>query len=143
MSEEQNKKTFRRLVEEGFSKGNLAALDELFAPSFQEHQNGFAPPTLEGVKRGIAGLRTLFPDLTLTIEEMTADKDMTWARLTARGTHRGSFNGLPPTGKTIRIDVIYICRIEKGKIVEHWGVANRLGMMQQIGASPRPAGNIN
>jgi predicted ester cyclase len=68
-----------------------------------------------------------------------ADRDMTWPRITARGTHRGSFMGLLPTDKAITIDVIDICRFEKGKIVKHWGVADRLGMMQQIGALPQPS----
>jgi predicted ester cyclase len=59
---------------------------------------------------------------------------MTWARIKAHGTHQGSMMGLPPTGTAISIDVIDVCRFADGKIAEHWGVADRLGMMQQIGA---------
>jgi predicted SnoaL-like aldol condensation-catalyzing enzyme len=136
--EEQNKQVFRRLIEEGFNNGNLARLDELFAANFREHQDGMLPPNLEGVKGAIRSLRAAFPDLMLTIEEIIADGDKTWARITARGTHRGQFMHLPPTGKTITIDVIDICRFEGGKIAEHWGVADRLAMMQQIGAIPKP-----
>jgi predicted ester cyclase len=136
--EEQNKQVFRRLIEEGFNNGNLAGLDELFAANFREHQDGMLPPNLEGVKGAIRSLRAAFPDLMLTIEEIIADGDKTWARITARGTHRGQFMHLPPTGKTITIDVIDICRFEGGKIAEHWGVADRLAMMQQIGAIPKP-----
>ena len=138
MSEEQNKQTFRRVIEEGFNQGNLSALDELFTANFREHQDGMLPPNLEGVKGAIRSLRTFFPDLRLTIEEIIAVGDKTWARIIARGTHRGQFMQVPPTGKTIAIDVIDICRFEGGKIVEHWGVADRLAMMQQIGAIPSP-----
>jgi predicted ester cyclase len=138
MSNEQNVQVFRRLIEEGFNKGNLAALDELFAANFREHQNGMVPPNIEGVKGAILSLRGTFPDLKLTIEEITSDGDKTWARITARGTHRGKMMGLAPTGKSITADVIDICRFEGGKIIEHWGVADRLGMMQQLGAVPRP-----
>ena len=139
MSQDQNKQVFRRLIEEGFNKGNLSALDALFTADFKEHQDGMVPPHLDGVKGAIRSLRGFFPDLTLTIEEIMADGDKTWARLTGRGTHRGQFMQWPPTGKAITITVIDICRFENGKIAEHWGVADRLAMMQQIGAMPQPS----
>lgn len=138
MSAEQNKQVFRRVIEEGFNSGNLAALDEFFSTTYQEHQFGL-PPTLEGFKEDIHGLRAAFPDLKLTIEEIIAEGDKVWARMTARGTHRGQFMGLAPTGKSFAITVIDICRFENGKIVEHWGVPDRFHLMAQLGALPRPA----
>jgi len=138
MSEEQNEKVFRRLIEEGFNKGNLEALSDVFAPDFVEHQDGFVPPNAEGVKGAIVSLRAAAPDLKLTIEEIIASEDKTWARITARGTHRGPFMGRPATGRSFSITVIDICRFENGKIVEHWGVADRLSMMAQLGLLPQP-----
>lgn len=139
----ENENVFRRLIEEGFSRGNLAALDELFAPDFVEHQDGFEPPNLEGVKSAIASLRTPFPDLKVTVEEIISSGDKTWARLTGRGTHLAPFMGRPPTGKSFAITVIDICRFENGKIVEHWGVADRLSQMAQLGLLPqRPQGPV-
>ena len=138
MSEEQNKQVFRRLIEEGFSKGNLEVLNDVFAPNFIEHQDGFVPPNVEGVKGAIVSLRTAAPDLKLTIEEIIASGEKTWARITGRGTHRGPFMGRPATGRPFAITVIDICRFENGKIVEHWGVADRLSMMAQLGLLPRP-----
>ena len=96
------------------------------------------PPNVEGVKGAIAGLRTPFPDLKLTIEEILASGEKTWARITARGSHQAPFMGRPPTGKSFVITVIDICRFENGKIVEHWGVADRLSLMGQLGLLPRP-----
>jgi predicted ester cyclase len=138
MSEKENEEVFRRLIEEGFNKGNLVALDALFAPNFMEHQDGFVPPNVEGVKGAIVSLRTPFPDLKLTIEGIIASGDETWARITARGTHQGPFMGRPPTGKSFAVTVIDICHFENGKIVEHWGVADRLSLMGQLGLLPRP-----
>jgi steroid delta-isomerase-like uncharacterized protein len=134
----ENVKVFHRMIEEGFNKGNLAALDELFAPDFIEHQDGFVPPNIEGVKGAIVSLRTPFPDLKLTIEEIIANGGEVWARITARGTHQAPFMGRPPTGKSFAITVIDICRFEEGQIVEHWGVADRLGLMGQLGLLPPP-----
>jgi len=138
VSEEQNKQVFRRLIEEGFSQGKLEVLDDVFAPNFIEHQDGFVPPNVEGVKGAIVSLRTAAPDLKLTIEEIIASGEKTWARITGRGTHRGPFMGRPATGRPFAITVIDICRFENGKIVEHWGVADRLSMMAQLGLLPRP-----
>jgi len=138
MSEEQNKQVFRRLIEEGFNKGNLGVLNDVFAANFVEHQEGFVPPNAEGVKGAIVSLRVAAPDLKLTIEEIIASEDKTWARITARGTHRGPFMGRPATGRSFSITVIDICRFENGKTVEHWGVADRLSMMAQLGLVPRP-----
>ena len=135
---EENEKVFRRMIEEGFNKGNLVALDEFFAPNFIEHQDGFVPPNIDGVKGAIVSLRTPFPDLKLTIEEIVASGDSTWARITARGTHQAPFMGRPPTGKSFAITVIDICRFEAGQIAEHWGVADRLSLMGQLGLLPPP-----
>jgi len=133
------KETFRRVVEEGYTKGNLRVLDEVFAPDFVAHQAGILPRAVDGVKGSIAFLRAAFPDLRLTIEEIIAIGDKTWARITARGTHQGAFMGVPPTGRSYAIAVMDECRFEDGKIVEHWGVADQLALMAQIGALPRPA----
>jgi len=138
MSEEQNKQVFRRLIEEGFSQGKLEVLTDVFASNFVEHQDGFVPPNAEGVKGAIVSLRTAAPDLKLTIEEIIASGEKTWARITARGTHRGPFMGRPATERPFAITVIDICRFENGKIVEHWGVADRLSMMAQLGLLPGP-----
>src|SRR5438270_7248154 len=85
---ERNMDVLRRVIEEGFGKGDLAALDEVVAPSYIEHQSGL-PPTREGLKAVITELRRIFPDLTFTIEDMTTDGDRVWGLFRARGTHRG------------------------------------------------------
>jgi predicted ester cyclase len=139
MSEEQKEQVFRRVIKEGYNNGNLPALDDLFTPNFVEHQDGYIPPTLEGVKANIINLRAAFPDFKITIEEMIVSRDKTWAHLTARGTHSQHFIGLPPTGKSFVVTVIDICRFENGKIAEHWGVADRLSLMMQLGVIPRPS----
>jgi predicted ester cyclase len=137
MSRIQNQEVLRRVIEEGFNKGNYAALDPLFAPSYVEHQFGLKP-TLEGLKQDIQQLRHAFPDFHLTIEDIVSDGDKVWIRMTAQGTNHGPFFG-PPTGKPMRITVFDICRFEDGKIVEHWGVPDRFAVMAQLGLLPRPS----
>ena len=139
MSQEQMKETFRTVIEAAYGAGKLEALDDLFAPDFEEHQAGITPPTLEGLKGSIAYLRNAFPDLKVTIEEMAVDGDRLWARLSGRGTHRGTFASVPPTGKPFTVTVMDEARFKGGRIVEHWGVADQLALMVQIGALPGPA----
>ena len=134
MSTEENKVIFRRVMEEAFSQGNLDALDRLMSPDFIEHEAGPGQGRgLEGVKTIVAIMRTAFPDLHATIEDMTAEGDKTWARVTLRGSNTGDFMGRPPTGKTVTYEAIDICRYANGKMVEHWGIVDMLGMMQQLG----------
>ncbi len=136
---ERNKEAFRVIIEEGFSKGNLDALDAVVASDCVEHQKVTGlPPGLDGLKAMICGLRAVLPDLTLTIEDMTADGDKVWARLVGRGTHQGSFFGLSGTGKTVVVDVMDLGRFENGKIVEHWGVPDRFSMLEQLDLLPKP-----
>lgn len=135
MSADRNREVLRQVIEEVFDKGNYDLLDELVAPNYQEHQFGLQK-TLDGLKRDIQLLRAAFPDIQHTIEDMVADGDKVWMRMTARGTNLGPLMG-PPTGKAMTITVIDVCRFENGKIVEHWGVPDQFALMAQLGLLPQ------
>ncbi|MEP7137122.1 MAG: ester cyclase [Chloroflexota bacterium] len=142
MSVEQNIITMRRVIEEGFNKGNLKALDDCFAPTYKEHQFDLAKnPSLEGFKSAIQYLRHSFSDFSLTIEDMSPDQDKVWIRMTARGKNTTEFMGRPPTGRSFAFTVIDVCRFENGKIVEHWGVPDRFHMLLQLGFLQQPQPN--
>jgi len=136
MSVENNKKVLRTVIEEGFNRGNLTALESLFKPDFIEHQFGLHPG-IDGIKRDIQGLRAAFPDLHLTIEDIIAEGEMVWIRMNSRGTNLGPFIG-PPTGKSINVTVMDVCRFEDGRIAEHWGVPDRFAILFQLGILPQP-----
>jgi predicted ester cyclase len=137
ISPEHNQRILRRVIEEGFNKGNYAALDALFTADYQEHQFALHT-TLEGFKNDIRALRAGFPDFQLTVDDIIASTDMVWIRMTGRGTNLGPFMG-PPTGKSIAITVIDVCRFEDGKIAEHWGVPDRFAVLAQLGLLPKQA----
>ena len=137
MSAEGNVAAFRKLIEVGFARGDLSVVEELVSPTAIEHQRG-SKPGIEGVKGTIATLRSWFSDFELTIAKLSADGDTVWALNRAQGVNTGSIFGFPPTGNPIEIDVIDIARFEDGKIVEHWGVPDQLGMLIQLGLAPRP-----
>jgi predicted ester cyclase len=127
----QNEARFRRLVEEGFSRGSLQVVDQLLAADHVEHQDGMAPKDRSGVKNAITFLHRLAPDFSLTVEATAAQGDLVWGRLTGRGTHTGPGIG-EPTGRRFQITVMDVCRFRDGLIVEHWGVADRFAQMEQL-----------
>ena len=139
MSVEENKAIDRRFTEELFNKGNLAVVDELVATNFVDH-SGFpgVTPDREGYKQFATISRTALPDFHTTIEDIIAEGDKVVQRFTARGTHKGEFMGIPPTGKQVTVAGIAIHRITDGKIVENWVNMDMLGMMVQLGVVPPP-----
>ena len=124
----------RRIIE-AFSTGDPDVIDELVAPDCIEHQRGNNPGS-EGAKEVIRFLHRGMSDFSLTIEDLVADGDKVWTRNRARGVNTGSIMGNPPSGRSVEVDVIDILRFRDGKLVEHWGIADQLGLMLQIGAVP-------
>jgi steroid delta-isomerase-like uncharacterized protein len=137
---EENKAQFRRTYEELFNKGNLVVADELIALDFLNHE---APPGRdrgpESMREAITMLRTAFPDLHFTIEELVAEGDTVVGRVTMNGTHQGPFQGMPPTGRSFQQEQVHFVCFREGKGIEHWAVRDDLGMMRQLGVIPAPA----
>jgi steroid delta-isomerase-like uncharacterized protein len=138
MSEEQNKVIFRRYVEEVGNEGNLDLADEIFDRYLAHQSDGSVLERgPEDVKRFMGEFREGFPDFHSTIEDMVAEGDKVVTRWTMRGTHRGEFRGIAPTGKQIAVTGIGIFRFSpEGKVVESWDNFDQLGMMRQLGALP-------
>lgn len=135
MSAHENIDLVRRFVEEAQSRHNLAAVDEYLTPDFTDYSvPAGLPPTREGVKLQFAGFFQALPDLHAIIHEQIADDDRVVTRKTLRGTHQGELMGIPPTGKTIDIEVIDILTIREGKIVSHRNMVDHLGLIRQLGA---------
>jgi steroid delta-isomerase-like uncharacterized protein len=128
-----------RSAYERINAGDIAGFGELMADDFVEHEivEPGTPPTKEGVLAFFETLRTSFPDMHMAAEDVIAADDKTVARVTLTGTHRGEFAGVPPTDKAVEVKMIDIMRFDDaGLICEHWGVADMLSLMQQLGAVP-------
>jgi len=132
----------RRLINEGFSQGHLDVCDEIIADEILEHQDygpGHAPGPA-GVKAVVTSLRCAFSDFKLEIEDMVVAGDIVWTRNVATGTNDGPYMGHPPSGRSFRIYVFDVMRVLGGRVVEHWGVPDRVGVLVQLGAISRPPG---
>jgi steroid delta-isomerase-like uncharacterized protein len=137
MSGEANKDLVIRFVETFWSNGEMGAIGDLMAPDATIHQ-----PEVGGTAGLMAfnrALRTAFPDWHSTPEELIAEGDAVAERWTGRGTHRGEFQGIAPTGRRVEVPGVVFYRIAEGKIVEFRGSFDMMRMLQQLGALPEPA----
>jgi predicted ester cyclase len=139
MSAEQNKALIRRLFEEGLNQNKPEVFDELIAPDFVIYDApGGTVRGPEGFHQVVEMFRKSFPDIHVTFEAEFADGDYVFHRGYVTGTHKGEFQGIPPTGKQFKIKSLDIWRIEDGCAVENWVQLDMLGLMQQLGVVPTP-----
>lgn len=130
-----NKVAVRRYLDEAWNKGNLDIIDELMAPDYVRYTPA-GQLDREGQKQRIAGFRLAFPDLHLDVDRILAEDDHVAVRVVIRGAHQGPLLGVAPTGQSVTITATDIVRIEDGKVVEHWGNMDELGLLRQLGAFP-------
>lgn len=138
MSTEENKAIVRRFVAAA-DKLNFEEATTFISPEVMVHLAG-APGPLDFATFFQFGQmwHTAFPDEQTTFEDQIAEGDKVVSRMSSTATHTGNFQGIPPTGKQIKITGIWIDRISDGKIVERWGIVDQMGLMQQLGLIPGP-----
>ncbi|HWQ14109.1 MAG TPA: ester cyclase [Roseiflexaceae bacterium] len=137
MGTEENKAIVRRFLEEGINGSNEEVFLDLLSPDVVDH---YAPPGLppgrEGWNQNRKLFRSAFPDGRWIEQDVFAEGDRVVGRYIFCGTHQGEFFGIAPTGKAVTVSNIHILRLADGKIVEHWGHGDDMGMLRQLGALP-------
>jgi predicted ester cyclase len=125
----------RRNTEEVQGNGDFELFEELFDDAFVDHtpQPGTTPDK-DGVRVLYHRLRDAFPDFDADIQWQSAADDLVTTYKIYRGTQKGAFLGVAPTGLPVEFETVDVMRVVEGKIVEHWGVGNLLKVMAQLGA---------
>ena len=90
------------------------------------------------LKEVFVRLHRAFPDFYITIEDLIEEGDKVVSRNTVTGTHQGEYMGIPPTGKSVTYNEIFILRFIGGRIAETWGVVDVFSQMKQLGVIPAP-----
>ncbi len=108
-----------------WNRADLAVADQIFDAAYAAPEKAFVPV-----------LRAAFPDSHHTVEELIAEGDKVVTRFTWRGTHRGEFMGVAPTGRSVTMSGIDVVRVAGGKISEFWYAEQTLELMQRLGAAP-------
>jgi predicted ester cyclase len=135
MSEQENKRLVRRALEEIYQDGDLAVVDELIHPDYLDHEPAHTDhrPGPDSVRETVRSLHDAFADLRFDVHDEIAEGDKVVQRATMRGRHTGTLAGHAPTGREFEVRHVYIWRIVDGRIVEHWGSRDDLGLLRQLG----------
>jgi steroid delta-isomerase-like uncharacterized protein len=132
-----------RFFYDAWNSNNLAALDELLADDFVNHNllSG-QQPGHEGIRQLLTHWYSAFPDLSISIDLLAAEADRVAARWTLRGTHQGTFLGMAATGKYVSITGISIFGIKDERIKEMWGYWDQATLLELLGQIqwPQPTG---
>jgi len=137
MSAENNKQTMSRFLE-FINTASESLANELISVD----ANFYVPGQPEPI-RGPAGylgiilmMRSGFPDIQWVLDDLVAEDEQVAARFTMRGTHQGTFFGVPATGKSIEVRAMNFYSFTDGRIIEEFGQPDLLSLLQQIGAVP-------
>jgi steroid delta-isomerase-like uncharacterized protein len=136
VTEAENKEFFRRYIEVVFDAGRHELLPDFVSADAIDHDplpDADGVPILEGLTEFLQMRRRAFPDLSYTIEEMLAEGDRVFGLLTVRGTHTGAYGGYPPSGTQLEMREMTLIRIQDGKVVERWGLADLVRLFRQLG----------
>ena len=135
MTIKDNKEIIRKYIEEVINTGNINEIEKFISSNYAEIIEGKRYLVgIEGAKEHLIGVRQTYPDLKLTVDKQIAEGDWVATCITARGTHKGSWLGIKPTGKQVSFTGVNIEKVENGKITEHGGAANLLIQFLEIGA---------
>ena len=123
-----------RIPLEAFAAGRVEVLDEILSPDYTVH---VLPAEGTGGAEVLAGLigrlRTAFPDLAYTVDDVIQQDSTVAIRATASGTQTGQLQSLAPTGKRAKWTEMHFLRFDGDRVVEHWGVADEFQALQQLG----------
>jgi predicted ester cyclase len=136
MTEELKTKA-RRIWEEIFPSGDVDGLAEVLAEDGIDHgARPDEPQGLAGAQQTMLWLRSVFSDQRWEIHQVIEEGEVVVVYCTLHGRHTGDLMGIPPTNREVAQDYVHIVRFRDGKVVEHWGVRDDLGLMRQLGVLP-------
>ena len=123
----------------GSSAGDLAVAEEILAPDMVFRGPSYMGEPIQGLEafaQFVRYLRSAFPDMLFIVGHEVAEGDWVATSFTLRGTHRGEYMGLGPTGKAIDLPGVDLFRVAGGRIREVRVFYDTLGLMQQLGVAP-------
>ncbi len=135
-------KTLAKTYINALDRRDVDAAVALVTPDLVNHTAIPEAQGAEGLRRILGKLNKAFPDHRVSCDDLIAEGDRVMCRVTMRGTNTGPLEfvrwPMPATGKSVNTTAIHVFRVEGGKIAEHWGAMDLLGMMRQLGMTPRP-----
>jgi steroid delta-isomerase-like uncharacterized protein len=90
---------------------------------------------LQGLQAYVEGLQAVvkaFPDYRWDLQHLFVSGAWVAAHFHDTGTHRGTFHGVPATGRRVSIQEFAIYRFQVGRIAEVWVTADNLRLLDQL-----------
>jgi steroid delta-isomerase-like uncharacterized protein len=133
-----NHKNFFKQFVEFINTADENLAQQLINPTAKFYAPGQVEPLIgpAGYLKTILMMREGFPDIQWHLEEIISENDKSAIRFTMTGTHKGTFFGVPPTGKSIKVQATNFYRLTNNQITEEYGQPDLLALLQQIGAVP-------
>jgi len=123
----------RRLIEEVWKQGRIYVLEQLVDTPYTDHSRTLNQSRgVEGFKQSVVSFRRAFHDLKIAVEALIAEQEIVACRVTLKGTQRGEFMGIAPTGRHVEVTGLGMYRLSSGKIIEHWAGLDEMGMIHQL-----------
>ena len=131
---ERNKTMIRSYIDEIFNKHKLSSIERYFGGNFIEGSFQAGKGGGVGSKQFLNEFFKAFPDWHMTLEHIVVENDLVVVFLNGSGTHKGEFNGIPPTNKPVNVRSAELYKIENERIKGYWYVMDQLNLLKQTGA---------
>jgi len=132
MADADSKRLVRSYFEEVLTRRRIDRLDKLLDPEFRSYAPSGASIDRHQYQAAVAATLAAFTDLTVTVEEQVAERDLVATRWTAEGTHSGPLFGIEPTARTVHVSAMHIHRVRDGRFIEHWEAIDLHGLLAQL-----------
>jgi len=134
MEVSDNKTIIRRFVEEIENTGDVTNIHQFISEDYVEvHDGETFQKGIKGAIDHILGVRRVFPDLKMTIEDQISEGEWVATSYSVKGTFKEEWFGMKPTGKSITFTGVNMDRVRGGKIIEHGGASNLLNPLMKAG----------
>ena len=134
-----NIKAYSHTWDEIMNKGKLDMFnDSNFTKDVVMHVSPADIVGIDSSRAYYANFLNGFSKISFTIKDVFGQGEKLVKYWNFKGTHTGSFFGIPATGKTVSIDGTTLVRMSGGKIAEERDFVDNLDMMTQLGLMPAP-----
>lgn len=118
-----------------WTRGNFDEADRFLAEDFTFTPPPGYTPDRQGYKEMVRDIHKVFPDLFADAEDVVACGDAGAMKWIAEGTHEGTYMGIEPTHRRVRMEGLAMAKIRNGKIVEEYAIQNMMLLLEQLGVS--------
>ena len=134
MGKPDNKTIIRQYVERIENTGDVSIIHEFISQDYTEVYEGERYPIgIQGAIDHVLGVRRVFPDLNITVENQISEGEWVVTIYSVTGTFKDEWFGMKPTGKPITFTGVNVDRIKDGKIIEHGGAVNLFDPLLKAG----------